>query len=185
MIWLRRVINLYNLVRTGWLLRGIPPSQAETVAQHTFLVAFTSLMISRDVISKGLSVDLGKVLSMALVHDIPEAVEGDIVKWVKDRVRGDVNKLDLEALSELGLNDLKDLMLELNSEGSVEALIVKICDNLATYIQGRVYYELGFKEVNDILEGSLSSINEYVRKLPKGYNEIVKNIVNKVIRSLS
>ncbi len=162
-------MQLKNLVRTGWMLRGIPPSLGETVASHTFEVSLLALLLSRHLISGGVKVDLTKVLTLALIHDLPEAVEGDVVKWYKDRVEEEVNltaKLDVEAVRYLGLGELSELLEELNELSSLEAEIVKYCDHLATYLQARRYLKQGYERVKDIIKNTENIIKK-IEKFPK------------------
>lgn len=51
---------LLNLVRSGWLLRGIPRFLAETVAEHSFLAAYVCIELG----SRIQSVDVGKAVSI-------------------------------------------------------------------------------------------------------------------------
>ena len=176
----KRLVSLCNLPRTGWLLRGVPPSIAETVAEHTFLVATLALLISKELIKDGLRIDTGKLLTLALLHDVPEAIEGDIVKWVKDKVPS-IDKLDLMALKELGLNEFNKELKELSELASIEAILIKLSDNLATYIQGLRYDDLGYKDVRDITNGCLKAINDYINLLPKDYAKVVNNVISTIL----
>jgi putative hydrolase of HD superfamily len=60
------------LPRTGWLQRGIP--NPESVAEHTFGVATLALLIG-DAID---GLDRGKLLAIALLHDMAEALLSDL-----------------------------------------------------------------------------------------------------------
>ena len=64
--------KLKELERTGWAMRGV--KRPESVADHSFGTAILSMILAKD---EGL--DVGKAAMMALVHDLPEAVVGDIV----------------------------------------------------------------------------------------------------------
>jgi putative hydrolase of HD superfamily len=70
--------TLLNLARTVWLLRGVPPSLAETVAEHSFLSAFICIELG----SRIQGVDIGKAVLYTLIHDLGEAFIGDITKPV-------------------------------------------------------------------------------------------------------
>ncbi len=179
----KKIVSLGNLPRTGWLLRGVPPSIAETVAEHSFLVAILALFMGRALIRDGLHINLDKVLTLALIHDIPEAIEGDIIKWVKDRVPS-IDKLDLVALEELGLNEFSEELKELNELRTIEAVLIKLSDNLATYIQGLRYDVLGYRDVRDIIDGCLKAINDYIKLLPKNYAEVIHKVVDTILRSV-
>ncbi|MEO0660557.1 MAG: HD domain-containing protein, partial [Planctomycetota bacterium] len=71
------LVALDSLPRTGWTLRGI--DAPESVAGHTLGVAQVALALcARVTPAEGGPLDLGRVLSMALVHDAPEALSGDL-----------------------------------------------------------------------------------------------------------
>ncbi|RLB75903.1 MAG: phosphohydrolase, partial [Deltaproteobacteria bacterium] len=59
--------------RTGWVMRGV--ASAESVADHSFGVAFISLVLS-ELVDQPL--DKAKLLTMALLHDLPESVISDL-----------------------------------------------------------------------------------------------------------
>lgn len=63
--------KLKKTKRTGWLDRNIP--NAESVADHSWRVALMAM-----VFSKKIGIDSEKAIKMALVHDLPEAITGDI-----------------------------------------------------------------------------------------------------------
>jgi putative hydrolase of HD superfamily len=59
--------------RTGWAVRGI--TDFESVADHSHGVAFVSLLLCDLVPGE---FDRAKVLTMAILHDLPESVTGDL-----------------------------------------------------------------------------------------------------------
>ncbi|MEM2672730.1 MAG: HD domain-containing protein, partial [Candidatus Hadarchaeales archaeon] len=71
---MERLGRLKGVERKGWVLRGFSP--AEDVAQHSFEVCSLSLLLSLEL--KG-RVNLEKVLTMAVLHDWPEALTGDLL----------------------------------------------------------------------------------------------------------
>ena len=65
--------RLKRLPRTGWVMRGVPG--AESIADHSYGVAFISLLLAQMVDQQ---VDQAKLLTIALIHDLPESVIGDL-----------------------------------------------------------------------------------------------------------
>lgn len=59
--------------RSGWLMRGVP--DPESVAEHSWGTAFLALVLSASVDEP---LDRGKLLTIALLHDLPEAVLSDV-----------------------------------------------------------------------------------------------------------
>lgn len=67
-----KVQALKELKRQGWVARGVP--QPESVADHSYGVAIMALIFA-----PRLRLDLSRVLTMALLHDLGESVIGDII----------------------------------------------------------------------------------------------------------
>lgn len=157
---LERISSLKYVVRSGWIIRGVPNSVAETVAGHTFEVALISMYLADVLTNECIRVDVEKVLRMSLLHDVPEAVLGDIVRLVKSRAPELFNGIELDAMSELGLSDYAELLKELNKEVSPEARLVKLSDTVATHLQGLRYLKTGYSSVIEITTNTESTIEE-------------------------
>ena len=81
---LASVQHLKLLPRTGWFFAGI--TQPESVAEHSFAVSWLAILLAEQVNhtweSQGLTapLDLGKIMQIALVHDLAESVLTDLPK---------------------------------------------------------------------------------------------------------
>jgi Predicted hydrolases of HD superfamily len=75
-----------NLVRTGWMQRGVPPALGETVASHSFEAAVIAYLISEELKEIGVNVNPEHATVIALFHDIGESVLGDLPKWATQRI---------------------------------------------------------------------------------------------------
>ena len=71
--FLHRVGRLKMLPRTGWLHCGVPPAEAESVADHAFRTALLAWLAA----AAAPDLDRDRVLKLALVHDLAEALAGD------------------------------------------------------------------------------------------------------------
>src|SRR5918999_1610012 len=69
--------RLKRLDRTGWTLRGLP-NGTESVAAHSFGVCAAAMLLADELLAQGVSVDVEKVLRMALLHDWAEVRVGDM-----------------------------------------------------------------------------------------------------------
>jgi len=179
-MWYERIMSLKWLARTGWMQRGVPPAIAETVAAHTFEVVILAHLLAKELEKAGAPISVEKVLELALYHDVPEAVEGDIVKWVKDRLPQEVAEgVEREAADAVGVPEgLADELVKLSS---LEAQVVKLADNLATCLQAMRYLRQGYG-VGDILEGAREYVSSAWNKLPElsRYEEVVRGFVERV-----
>lgn len=70
------IATLKTTPRTGWVDRGIATLVAESVAEHSFQTAMIAWMTALVHPERGL--DPERVLKLALVHDLAEALIGDI-----------------------------------------------------------------------------------------------------------
>jgi putative hydrolase of HD superfamily len=160
--FLHRSGRLKRVPRTGWLDRGIPSGEAESVADHTFRVALLAWL------AVGPGLDRDRVLKLALLHDLAEAVTGDLPPYDPDALQ-EVEEEDRAAilnrrhvrseeraaakraaeaaamadlLTDLpeGLaGELRELWRELEDGMSGEARFVKQADKLETYLQSLEY----------------------------------------------
>lgn len=139
--FLRAIGKLKDEKRKGWVKKARINS-CESVAEHTFRVAILS-MIFADVFNLNTS----KMVKMALIHDLPEAIIGDRTPEGKD---GKVIQERIAMLSLLNLlkNDkLKEEYIKLWDElalnKSDEAKIVNQIDAFEMAVQAYEYFEKG------------------------------------------
>lgn len=72
-----RAESLKSLMRSGWTIAtGVPSS--ESVAAHSWGVAFISTLVSECLREEGQTIDKDRLLTMALLHDLPETLLSDI-----------------------------------------------------------------------------------------------------------
>ncbi|BDC18108.1 HD family hydrolase [Acidianus sp. HS-5] len=173
---LERMINASkNLVRTGWMQKGIPPAIGETVAAHSFEAAIIAYYLARKLSDKGISINPDHAAVIALFHDAGESVLGDLPKWTTERI----NKRDAEkdAFDEFGFG--KDLFIEFKEQKTIESKIAKISDRLSTYLQSERYMKQGY-EVKEIAESYLPEIENIISTYPIS---LIKDSIENVIRS--
>lgn len=131
--FLRSAERLKTVTRSGWTSAGEP----ESVAEHTWrLCLMAMLLYGRDS-----EVDFAHLLKMCLIHDLGEAIGGDMPAPQQndsvhkaDRERADLLLL-IEPLSPALRTEILDLWDEYESVGSREAAIAKGLDKLETILQ--------------------------------------------------
>lgn len=72
--FLRRAGGLKGLARQGWVDRGVP--DPESVADHTYGVAVMALVLGEIA-----GLDTGRLVKLALLHDLPETELGDATPY--------------------------------------------------------------------------------------------------------
>lgn len=133
--------RLKRLERTGWMLRGLPLG-TESVAAHSFGVAVTAMVVADELMSRGVSLDIEKLLRMALLHDWAEARVGDMPR-TGTQYFGTTARREAEttAFSDMvrGLGAPESLYRELHDDyeqrNSPEAQLVKAADVIDLLVQ--------------------------------------------------
>mmetsp|Transcript_127336 Transcript_127336/g.291171 ORF Transcript_127336/g.291171 Transcript_127336/m.291171 type:complete len:211 (+) Transcript_127336:28-660(+) len=143
--FLRVVGKLKEVKRTGWVRSGV--KGAESVADHMFRMAMISFLVGP---KEGLDKD--KCIKMALVHDIGEAVIGDLVvvgeKDKQDKItKEEKQKLERKAVQEMcakipGVGEeILALWEEFEAAETPEARHVQDCDKFEMVLQASEYEE--------------------------------------------
>jgi putative hydrolase of HD superfamily len=158
----RAIARLKEVPRTGWLDRGIPLEETESVADHSFGVALLAWLLAP------LEIDRARAVELGLLHDLAEAIVGDMTPYDRDALqtldpdtrRNWLNQRHIRseeqqaakaraedgAIAELArsLPDQRgDILLarwsELRERATPEAKFVKEMDVLETWLQSRHY----------------------------------------------
>ncbi|RLE60035.1 MAG: phosphohydrolase [Thermoprotei archaeon] len=167
-----------NLVRTGWMLKGVPPAIGETVSQHSWEAAIISLIVSSKLREKGLNVNPYKASTIALVHDLIEGKTGDIPRYSSIILGSRKDKLEKTALTETGLdNAIEKLLIEWFEQKTFESKIAKFSDLLSTYIQAKRYIDNCYKDVKEIADSSLAEAKKIANSIP-GLNDVLNEILS-------
>lgn len=171
---------LKNIPRTGWLQRGIPPSIAETVAEHTFEV---SSILATVVMHTGNSLDKKKLLLMGIIHDWGESVAGDIPRSLTRKIGKETKKVTekriMQELSTIsGFPELFKLFEEYEEQRTQESIVTKAADLIATLRQALEYAEMNYRVV-DIIESCQKELEEVFKGIE---DESIINILRNLTR---
>lgn len=184
--------RLKRLDRTGWTLRGLP-NGTESVAAHSFGVSVTAMLLADRCVSAGVSLDVEKVLRIALLHDWAETRVGDMPrtatlyfgsaarKQAETAAFADiVNPLDADG-------SYANLYNDYERRESTEARLVKAADVLDLLIQVLALERAGargldeFWEVAENPEFKLEGVAEQIvlellRSILKARSELQPNV---------
>lgn len=156
-------IKLKRIPRRGWVLRGV--GDPESVAEHSFSLALMALVLAEE---RGM--DACRAAAIALIHDLPESVIGDITPRERE-LMGEARYREVE---EAGLREIlsglqpssADLLLRLFQEyresRTPEAALVKQLDRLEMAIQAASYASAGLLSPQDAGEFIASARREMV-----------------------
>ena len=133
-------VHLKQLYRQGWLVRGIPTEHCESVAEHSFAVAVTAMILADSIFPK---LDTLKILQMALIHDFGEIYAGDITPG-ENIPPEEKQQLERDSLTQIFTafpNGEYYLTLweEFETGISLEAHFVRQIDKLEMALQASVY----------------------------------------------
>jgi putative hydrolase of HD superfamily len=132
--------KLKRIPRSGWVEAGV--RQPESVADHTFRTSILCMIYSN---LEGL--DELKLLRMALIHDLPEAIIGDLTPSRKTA--------EIEAKEETAMNQILSLLPKKQREKYMaiwneykkcetkEATIVRQLEKLEMALQAKEYEKAG------------------------------------------
>ncbi len=154
--------RLKQLFRQGWVDRGV--LDPESVADHSYRVAVLVLLLAR----RDTAINLGRALTLAIVHDLPEAVAGDATPFDQALNEAEAEReaifrqppaysaeadrakyaAEADAIAEItaGLSpDLKTLFIgawdEYEEGKTPEARLVRQADKLESWLQALEYRE--------------------------------------------
>jgi 5'-deoxynucleotidase len=141
--------------RSGWQMRGVP--DVESVAEHSFGVAFVALALVDALQGEGL--DLEKVLVMALLHDLAEVrltdLPGPAVRLLPEGVKGQAEAAAIDdllvPLSAAGR--WKALWQEFEDRSSPEGRLVRDADKLEMMCQCLRYEQAGSQGLSEFWAG--------------------------------
>jgi len=153
--------KLKEVKRTGWLERGV--RDPESVADHSFNVTALSIILAE---IKGL--DIAEVARMAIIHDLPEAITGDLTPSQKKERIKEIREMEEEivkSITESMPRDVGEKYLEawrkLIENGSQEAKLVKLIDKLEMGLQAAKYIKkTGNKKLLEIYYSAVESVKE-------------------------
>ena len=131
--FLREAERLKTVTRSGWTSRG----ERESVAEHTWRLCLMAMLLY----GEAPAVDLARLLRMCLVHDLGEALGGDVPAPEQQAAapKAGQERADLLRLTASLPRRLRDEIVELWDEYEAavtrEARVAKGLDKLETILQ--------------------------------------------------
>jgi putative hydrolase of HD superfamily len=160
---LGHLLTLKTTHRTGWLVRGVPPGDTESVADHVLMTALIGWLTADP------ALDRDRLIKMVLVHDLAEAITGDPPPYdradvpprdepealhdffSRRHVRSAENKAAKDAREARAMATLRELMPddagdevlalweEYEAQATPEARFAKDLDRFEAFAQARAY----------------------------------------------
>jgi putative hydrolase of HD superfamily len=176
--------RLKGLGRTGWMLRGIAAG-AESVADHSYGVAVAAMLLGDEVIARGVSVNMERVLRTALLHDWAEARVGDLPRTATAYFGAEARrKAESAAFKEIvgGVETsavaekYSALHEDYEERESLEARLVKAADVIDLLVQTLSFERAGVRGLDEFWDG--------VAERDFRLDGIAGEVVNEVLQQL-
>ncbi len=150
--------QLKRTARGGWVMRGVP--NAEDVAAHSYGVAWTAMLLANQIsLETNVQFDMARLLSMALIHDIPEGLTTDIPspawKLMPTGAKEDVERGVMAQIVEGNAqsDQLMELWEEMHGRQTAESKLVHDADKVEMYLQAWQYErQFGNQQLNEFWE---------------------------------
>lgn len=179
--------RLKRLDRTGWTLRGLP-NGTESVAAHSFGVSVTAMLLADKFNAHGISVDVEKVLRIALMHDWAEARVGDMPRTATLYFGSEARKqAEMAAFSDVvsEVDAAKGLYANLYKDyehrRSLEARLVKAADVLDLLVQVLALERAGARGLDEFWE--VAKKPEF--NLEGAAEQIVQELLDSILKARS
>lgn len=131
--------QLKALPRSGYHFLG---AGDESVAEHTYMTTFIGFVLAQHV--KG--IDPLKLMTMCLLHDLPEARIGDINYVQKQYVTADETAALADQVRGLFFGDAMSAVIEeFNAGESMEAMLARDADQLSMLVDLKSLSDLGHR----------------------------------------
>jgi len=146
--FLKAAGRLKHIKRTGWVQAGVP--DPESVADHSHRVALLSVVLA----DTG-RLDASKAMRMAVLHDLAEAVTGDLTPRQKTAGHEAAESSAFRGLVEGLPAEQRRLYTEIMDEYAAgdteEAALVHAADKLEMVLQALEYREAGDRGLDQFL----------------------------------
>ena len=149
---LKEILGLKNVLRAGWVRAGI--ESPESVAAHSWGMSMLALKLAPK------ELDLARVLSLCIVHDIPEVRVGDLTPHddTSTKAEDELNAMTKMAPEWVGLFE------EYERGKTPEAKFVKQLDKLDMALQAEIYQSEFDIPLNEFIESARLRIGDEVLK---------------------
>lgn len=179
--------RLKRLDRTGWTLRGLP-NGTESVAAHSFGVSVTAMLLADKFLAQGITVNVEKVLRIALLHDWAEVRVGDMPRTATLYFGSETRKQaetaafsDVVAEVDRGQGLYASLYDDYEHRNSLEARLVKAADVLDLLVQVLAFERAGARGLDEFWE--IAEKPEF--RLEGAAERIVQELLHSILKARS
>jgi putative hydrolase of HD superfamily len=154
--------------RSGWVSHGVALQDVESVADHSYSTCALAMLLADIEVEKGQRINVERVLRLALLHDLAEALTFDISKSYLEYLgrKGEAIKREFEhAAWDHIIKSIQNasirksyarLVSEYDAEETLESKIVHAADSLDILFQVVEYHRRGYPKamLSDLWAGT-------------------------------
>ena len=147
--------QLKRIPRMGWAVRGVGPADTESVAEHTYGMALTALLLAEMVDEP---MDRGRLLTICLLHDLAETQVLDLVPAaIQYLTPAAKRRAEEAALADIVADlpsgkEFQALWQEFEEGTTVEGRLARDADRLEMMIQAAAYEQAGWRNLDEFWE---------------------------------
>jgi putative hydrolase of HD superfamily len=145
---LKEILGLKNVMRAGWVRAGI--DSPESVAAHSWGMSMLALKLTPP------HLDLARVLSLCIVHDIPEVRVGDLTPHDDTSTKAADEHNAMKALAPQWVA----LFEEYEQGETPESRFVKQLDKLDMALQAELYQEQFNLPLEEFIESARKRVSD-------------------------
>lgn len=142
-------MGLKDVLRQGWVNAGV--EQPESVAAHSWGMAVLALKLCPQ------HLDLTRVLTMCLVHDLPEVVVGDLTPSDDRSTKAEDERAAMVNLAP----EWVEIFDEYEAQSTEEAVFVRSLDKLDMALQANVYMSRTDLDLASFIESARTVLGDH------------------------
>ena len=142
-------LGLKDVLRQGWVNAGV--KAPESVAAHSWGMAILALKLCPP------ELNLERVLTLCLVHDLPEVVVGDLTPSDDRSTKAEDERAAMGQLAP----EWVVLLDEYEAQSSPEAVFVRSLDKMDMALQAKVYMERSELDLNQFIESARKTLGDH------------------------
>lgn len=153
----KKTFILKNKIRSGWDSKhwNVKALRIESVSEHVVGAIALAMAMKYEF---GYNINIDKVVKMLAIHEIGEAIIGDITPFdgITPDEKNDIeHKAMRDVLGNLTDNELLfNMLFNFDSRNSNESIYAYFCDKLEADLQSKVYQDGGFHHSLDDQAGN-------------------------------
>ena len=145
---LKEILGLKNVLRTGWVRSGV--DSPESVAAHSWGMSMLALKLTPS------HLNLERVLSMCIVHDVPEVRVGDLTPHDDTSTKAEDEHKAMQELAP----EWVALLEEYEQGETPESKFVKQLDKLDMALQAEIYQEAYHLPLTEFIDSARKRITD-------------------------